>query len=167
MDNRSPVNRPPRVRTWLLNRIGINERNPAGGLKSLGVLRQGMSLMKLRERPSLKESFGPVDGTEGKSLFEQHVVEAGLTAGDLSKRARAYTRNGILLAMAVMLALLACMGALVLERLLTSFSLAIILPVLLLLLFQNFLRARQIRERRYMGAFEYIRIAFLPSGRLH
>lgn len=166
MDKRSSENRPHRSRAWLRNRFGINERNPVGGLKSLGLLRQGMSLLRVRNRPTLKESLGPVDRTEGKSLFEQHVAEAGMTREDLRSRARAYTRNGMLLALAGVLALLASLMALVTERWLTAFSLAVILPVILLLLFHNFLRARQIRERRYMGAIEYIMSTLFPRGRI-
>ena len=147
-----------RISGYLLNRLGLDARNPAGRLRSLRLLGKNLSLIDPRQRPGLKESFGPVDENAGVTLFRQHMAVAGLQAEDLEKLAHAYQRNGILVISITGLALAGSLVSLYLGMGLLSFSLGVVIPVLLLLAFQNFLRARQIRDQRYLGGLEYLKL---------
>ncbi len=140
-----------------MNRLGIGIGNPAGAFRSIRFLSKNLSLMDLRKRPGLKDSLGPVDKTEGQSLFEQHIEETGLEEQDLRRIARNYKRNGFVVGFVASVTILGSLMAGLADQGLLSFSLAVVTPVLIVLCFQNFLRAAQVRCRRYLSGFEYLK----------
>lgn len=156
--NRKPPQPSRRVRRYLLNRLGLPR-----GLLSPRLLRQGFKLLDFRQLPTLRQSFGPVDKTLGKDLFAQHLDEEGLDEGELEKLAKAYFRNGLLVGGLAVFAMVGCLLCLFLGQVYLALSLAITLPVLLLLSFLNLLRGNQIRSRRYLGGLEFLRR--MVSGR--
>ncbi len=153
----SPGTKKRRMGGYLMTRLGLGSHNPAGAFRSLRFLGKNLPLVDLRQRPGLKDSFGPVDRTDGQDLFRQHQKEARLNDQDLQKIARNYTRNGAVLGAATCGAILGSLMTVLTGQGLLAFSLAVVAPVLLVLAFQNFLRAAQVRARRYMSGLAYLK----------
>ncbi|MDE2674093.1 MAG: hypothetical protein OXH65_03185 [Paracoccaceae bacterium] len=56
-----------------LRRIGLHHDHPSFGFRTTRIFSRGLwSTLDIRQRPSIRESFGQVDGDGGRALFAEH-----------------------------------------------------------------------------------------------